>query len=254
MRSLNKESIIAIYVLFVGHMSANPKGDLLLEHFKIYDILVKIVETHRDVAFIKLCVSTLNYYTSPKSRVVLECALCCRAPNPAYNELKIYIIKLILNLFRAHNLKFDAFFVVVLLKAMFTTLDHDGQSVSSLTKFFIEQVLELIVNALEYIFNLRPDLLDRVDSDNMIKTVDEVLIKFCANPWLNRSRLIRTKLEFLIYRMKMSEAKLAKILRAQVQIIKKIVFNFLYYKLTLKRLKVCLKTGMKPKKINATST
>lgn len=222
LRSLGKESTVANYVLFLGHMSAHPKGDLLLEHFKIYDLLVKVVEVHRDVCFIKLLVSTLNYYTSPKSRVILERALCYHATRTnytAYNELKIYTLKLILNLFRAYNIKFEAFFVHAIFKCLFWALEDDTAD-SPLLRYSNEQVTELAVDSLEYLFNMRPDLLDRVleanDADELIRSVDEIVLKCGQGRSLTRSRAIRTKLELLSCRMKMGGLRLAKMSNAQV--------------------------------------
>lgn len=214
-----KDSILANYLLFLGHMSANPKGDLLLEHFKIYDLMVKIVEIHRDHSFIKLATSTLNYYTSPKSRLVLERALCSRVPQSVksgYNDLKIYMIKLVLNLFRAHNLKFDSFFLRILIRSMSFALDDE--ETSPLVRFSNEQVLELIIGAVEYVVNLRPDLLDRLlnldKDDELVRSVDELVFKCSAGA--TKSRLIRARLEFLSVRLKLSESKLAKMSKQQV--------------------------------------
>lgn len=198
-------------------MSANPKGDLLLEHFKIYDLMVKIVEIHRDHSFIKLATSTLNYYTSPKSRLVLERALCSRVPQSVksgYNDLKIYMIKLVLNLFRAHNLKFDSFFLRILIRSMSFALDDE--ETSPLVRFSNEQVLELIISAVEYVVNLRPDLLDRLldKDDELVRSVDELIFKCSAGA--TKSRLIRARLEFLSVRLKLSESKLAKMSKQQV--------------------------------------
>lgn len=224
--SLSKESILANYVLLLGHISANSKGDLLLEHFKIYDLLVKIIETHHDVALIKLIVSVFNFYTSPKSRMILERALCShppRASHISYNELKIYILKLILNLFRAHNLKFEAFFVRIVFKCMAWTLDPDATSpeLTPSMRFSDEQVLELAINSIEYFFHLRPDLLDSVcgahDQDELIKIVDEVAIKCGLVVNMTRARLLRTKLEFLSFRLKMCDVRMNKMSRAQVE-------------------------------------
>lgn len=219
-KSISKDSVMAYYILFLGHLTSHQKGDLLLEHFKMHELIIKIIEFYRDVAFIKLVVSTFNFYTSPKSRLVLETSLSCQSPktNQAnYNELKVYIIKLVLNLFRAHNSKFEAFYVQILLKSMFTALtDDDFEDNSPVAKYSNEQVLELSLNAVEYLFNLRPDFVDRLlvwDTDNLVKGVDELITK---SQRLLKSRLIRIKLEFLSYRLKMSDSSLAKFEKVEV--------------------------------------
>lgn len=236
-RALTKDSILALCILLLGHMSANPKGDLLLEHFKIYDLIVKIIDIHHDVGLVKLVVSTFNFYTSPKSRVILERALCTRVLSRGasqtvltYNELKIYMLKLVLNLFRAHNLKFEAFFVRILFKSMLFALDSDDfdESMDSLlspasVRFSNEQVLELAINSIEYICHLRPDLLDQlldVDyDDELIKSVDGLVIK-CRlakrGGSMTRARFLRTKLEMLSFRLKMCDSRMAKMSLIQV--------------------------------------
>lgn len=218
--TFSHDSLLAYYVLFLGHLSSNKTGDYLLETYKIYETVLKIIELHKDLAFMKLVVSTFNFYESSQARFILEKSLCI-VPSTSnrelifnYNELKIYTLKLILNLFRANNLKFEAFFLDIIIKSIFAAFYSTEPNIPPSVQFSNEQVIELCLNLLEYFINLRPDLVERLlrSHNNLINKLDLI----AASNFIH-SDVVRLKLTFLAYRFKFSEFNLNQVDNLQIE-------------------------------------
>ena len=149
----------------------------------MYDLIVKIIDVSNDLATMKLIASTFNFYVSNKTRNLLEKCLICSFRQEITDaelrqeitEFRIYVLKLIFNMFRANSIKFHVFFIDILINSLI----HDQQSsikknetlkndvdygdenseggVSDLNELYIT---ELSINLIEYFFNIRPDLVD----------------------------------------------------------------------------------------------
>lgn len=212
--NISKDSIISYYTLFIGHLSSSEKGDKICEIFKIYDLILRIIETHKSLILMKLTVSTLNYYVSSKARLILNKCLCL-SPNEfssnesreEYNEFKIYTIKLIANIFRANNLKFDVFFLEVILNSLIVS--ETWYNEMSRTHSASNQILlEMCLNLIEYLVNLRPEFIDSLLKLNSstIQAIGTLKSLISANK--KNTKILKLKIKFLHYRFRLSSQRL----------------------------------------------
>ena len=155
-----KDSIIAHYVLLVGHMSATVKGDTLLDSLNIYETLEVIVDTYQDVAFMRLIVASCNYFVSMRARALLRRCLCMpyssltsRDHAEDHKCFKMYTLKLVANMFRVNNrVRLSAFFLDVVMSSMLTSEADVGVN--------NQAVVELGMALVEHFVASRPDLVD----------------------------------------------------------------------------------------------
>jgi len=219
-RFITKDSLIAYYILFIGHLSGSERGDSLVDSFKLYELIIKIIDATRDINIMKLIVSTFNYYVSVKSRSILEKCMslsCAKSDcsyqdetSCAYSEFKIYVFKLIFNIYRANCVKFEAFFIDVILHTIVSSEmfnpDEELKAITS-TNLNDQYVIELGLNLIEYFLNHRPDLtspliqLNSFDHKNktyMLKKllVDSDQLKMC----IKKHSLLKVKTRLLMNR------------------------------------------------------
>jgi hypothetical protein len=212
--NIAKDSAISYYILFIGHLSSCEKGDKVLESFKIYDLILRTIETHKNLTLMKLTVSTLNYYVSSKARLILNKCLCI-SPNEyssnesreEYNEFKIYTIKLISNIFRANNLKFEVFFLEIILNSLI--ISESWYNEVNRTHSSSNQILlEMCLNLIEYLVNLRPDFIDSLLKLNSltIQAINNLKDLIGANR--KNSKILKIKIKLLLYRFRLSSKRL----------------------------------------------
>ena len=226
-KSISKDSLISYYVLFLGHLSSSAKGDVILESFKLYDLLIKIIETYRDVSLMKLIVCSFNYYISTKSRLILEKCLCQSVSNlenseqkDKYIDFKFFSFKLILNIFRANKLKFEVFFVDIILKSL---LDDSQISfpnyISTQPESYCipnQVLIEFGVNLVEYLINQRPDFIDSllIYDEFVIERITN-LKQFIQNKngsySFKNHKILCLKLNLLFFRFKLNGYNINKL-------------------------------------------
>jgi hypothetical protein len=141
--------VLSYYILFLGHLSSSCKGDHLLDSFKLYDLVAKIVDHSGDFVAIRLIVTTFNIYVSVKARRLFEKSLMLslstigsltsepEETRQALFDLKTYILQLIRNMFRANPSKFHVFLVEILLNSivasghLISELETDSNPIST---------------------------------------------------------------------------------------------------------------------------
>ena len=196
-RFITKDSLVSYYILFMGHLTASDKGNHLIDSFKLYDLIIRIIETSRDINIMKLIVSTFNYYVSIKTRTILEKCLCLTVVDSAeysYSDFKIYTLKLIYNIFRACSSKFEAFFIDIILQSVILQLENDSTYLSN------QFSMELSLNLVEFFLNHRPDLVSQLYKLNTFNTNKiDLLKKFLNEKQLNN--LIKIKIKLILNRL-----------------------------------------------------
>jgi hypothetical protein len=230
-RVLTRDSQLSFYLIFIGHLTASEKGECLLELFKIYDLLMKIVDLYKDLALMKLICTCFNFYNSPKSRLLLERSLCLSISHldsqfksqeylESMNDLKIYILKLIFNYYRSNSLKFDAFFLDIIFKSLFKLTENKNSLEKllldrelSLDQNKVENLIELSLNLIEYFLNQRPEFINRVlesfyDDEMFILGLEKLLQKSII---IQKSNILRTKLRLLLFKFKLSDYNIDKV-------------------------------------------
>lgn len=223
-----KESPIGIHILLLAHLTSTEKGNEILVKFNIHDTIIGLIEKNKDLSFIKLILSVFNFYVSKPCRLILEKSLCLNSiyikGDPSlilqYNELKLYILKLLLNLYRANNLKFEVFFVKILIQCLFSIkyikLENQGDEVKESFRFLIS--LKLV--HIEYYLSQRIDFVDEL--------IDEIEnLETLKNTWIiGKSKILKIKLSFLIFRLKFSYQSLKEMEMNKVDDLIKEWYNF----------------------------
>ena len=164
----------------------------------------------------KLIVSTFNFQISRNAKNLLEKCLICPIKSSSddirqeITEFRIYVLKLIFNIFRSNIIKFNALFIDILINSILASEIFNHEKVHDLYDLNDQYVLELTVNLIEYFINLRPDLVDAFFAMNIFnkekiqslaKLINNPNIKYC----LKSSNLIITKLSFLLSRFFLSK-------------------------------------------------
>ncbi len=123
----SKDSLLAYYLLFLGHLSASGRGDRLLDSFKLYELAARVCEQSPRLAECRLVVAAFDVYAASKARLLLEKCLLRRCGGAAEGaeearrallQFKSYVLTLIYNMFRANHARFEAFFVEILVNAI----------------------------------------------------------------------------------------------------------------------------------------
>lgn len=206
---------------------------MLLDSFKIYDIVLKVIEASNDLVLMKLIVSTFNFQMSRNARNLLEkCLICSIKPScdtssdirQEITEFRIYVLKLIFNIFRSNILKFNALFIDILINSILVNEIFNPEKVHDFYDLNDQYVLELTVNLIEYFINLRPDLVDGFFSMNIFnKDKIQSLAKLINNPntqfCLKNSNLITTKLSFLLSRFLLSKKAICEMSLDEIEVI-----------------------------------
>ena len=236
-RSVSRSSTLSYYMLFLGHMSALDKGDYLIDLFKVYDLLAKIIDIYHDLNLMKLFVTTFNFYTSPKSRFILEKCMCLSIASmdisfctkdyiDNLNSFKFYALKIIFNLYRANNLKFETFFLDIIFKSIFKLIDNENSwervlldPQVNLCQNRIESLIEFSLNVVEFLLNQRPEFINLVleffyDDQLFVDMLEKLL---SSSLIIRKSNILRTKLRLLVFKFKLSEFNLNKIERREEQ-------------------------------------
>lgn len=198
-RFITKDSIISYYILFIGHLTGSNQGDILLESFKIYDLLIRIIESAKDINIMKLIISTFNYYVSIKSRLILEKCMNLSVSQETeefiynYSKFKVYALKLIFNTYRANSSKFEAFFIDIIINSIITNLEMN-------THDYFE--IEFSLNLVENFLILRPDLISPLIKLNSInENKIDLLKKLIVNNDQITNKLIKIKTKLILIRL-----------------------------------------------------
>jgi hypothetical protein len=175
----DKYSMLYHLLIFLGHLSGSEKGEYILVSLKMFDLLQRLIKScrHRDDLNVsKLILSTCNYYTSKSARILLIEALEFVDVNRLLDvnmskqsieekleintELKIYVLKLIFNIFRANPIRFGIFFVDIILNSLLRYVinnNHCSTTTTTTVQTNEEIIFELSLNLIEYFLNFRPD-------------------------------------------------------------------------------------------------
>ncbi len=228
--SLSKDSTLTYYVLFVGHLTASYRGKVLLKRFDMFALFTRIVEQYRDVSLMKLIVASFNFYTSTESRNLLTTCMCLSFRTFAvmsnntnandmiveYVDFKIFALKAIFNIFRANSLKFECFFLNIMIKALlvYEELVEFSVDKQDLLHSQNQQFFELSLNLIEYFVNLRPDFVeqlfvhDQTDMLRLSKLAQQLNSSNTKAKLFSNSKLIKIKLQLLLLRLKLTESRL----------------------------------------------
>jgi hypothetical protein len=230
-KPISRDSVISYYILFIGHLTSTERGCALIELFKLSNLIIQILEIYKDLNLMKLIVSTFNFYVSSKSRFILEKCLCMTVTtlDTAFynkdfidnlNDFKFYTLKLIFNLYRANNRKFETFFLDVIFKSVFKLID-DANSWEKvllnrsmcLDQNKIENLVEFTLNLVEYFLNQRREFINGVleffyDDQIFIDMLEKLSVNSLI---VKKSKILDTKLKLLVFKFKLSEVNLNKI-------------------------------------------
>ncbi len=227
---INRDSIISYYILFIGHLTSSENGCQLIEMFKLSDLIIQIIEIYKDLNLMKLIVSTFNFYVSSKSRFILEKCLCMTVSvdDPLFynkkfidnlNDFKFYTLKLIFNLYRANNRKFETFFLDIIFKSVFKLIDNDNSWEKvllnrnmCLDQNKIENLVEFTLNLIEYFLNQRREFINRVleffyDDQIFIDMLEKLSVNSSI---IKKSKILDAKLKLLVFKFKLSDVNLNK--------------------------------------------
>jgi len=150
---------------------------------------------------------------STKARSLLEKCLICSfrkdfsEPEQRQEvlDLRIYVLKLIFNMFRANSIKFNAFFIEILINSLVeATSTSVGSSINDLND---QYTTELTINMIEYFFNVRPDLVDAY-FELSIFNKDKILSLLSnkdKKTFQSKSNVMQVKLQLLLNRFLLSK-------------------------------------------------
>jgi hypothetical protein len=222
-----RDSILSYYILFIGHLTATDRGNSLIELFKLSDLILQIVDIYKDLNLMKLIVSSLNFYQSPKSRLILERCLCMTVSGEQdagffknefidrLHDFKLYTLKLVFNLYRANNQKFETALLNVVFKSVFALVDDRWESALldprlGLDQNKIELLVEFTLNLVEFFLNQRPEFINKMlefyyDESTFIDMLHRLSTHSVI---IRKSRILDTKLKLLVFKFKLSEVNL----------------------------------------------
>lgn len=233
--TVTRESMLSLYMLFLGHLSSSIPGDLILNWTKIFELLQRVIDTHKDLKVMKLVVTTFNFYTSHQSKYLLEKCLCMTVDRldlafcqkeylDNLNQFKFYALQVIFNLYRANSIKFSEIFLEIIFKSLFKLFENDSawervliDPELNLDQNKYETVIELSLSLIEYFLNQRPEFINWIlesyyDDKMFIDMLNSLLL---SSQIIKKSKMLSTKLRLLLFKFQMSNVNLDKIERNQ---------------------------------------